>query len=201
MEIISVKNRNAIKKAVRHLKDGGIIIYPTETSYGIGARVTDATALRDVLHLKDSKKREAFLVLVNGIQMAKKYVHLGKVGSALAKEYWPGPLTIIAPLKKRVCPQVSNAKNEMALRYSENKIATRIVSELREPITSTSANRSGASPCFSTGAIIKKFGRKRLEDVLILDAGRLPKRVPSALVRVTDDRLKVIRSRSNQKYI
>lgn len=201
MEVIKVTTRNAVKKAVRHLKEGGIIVYPTETSYGIGARITDAKALKGILSLKGSNKREAFLVLVSGIPMARKFVDLGKVGRALAKEYWPGPLTIIAPLRKRVCPQIVNKKNEMAVRYSENKIATKIVSALKEPITSTSANRSGASPCFSKQEIIRKFGKKRLEDILILDAGRLPKRVPSALVRVTGDKLKVLRQRGRQKYI
>lgn len=201
MQVINVKKREAIKKAVRHLKEGGIIIYPTETSYGIGARITEAKALKSILTLKGSKKREAFLVLVSGLSMARKFVDMGKVGSVLAKEYWPGPLTIIAPLKKRVCPQVVNSKNEMAVRFSENKVATNIVSELREPITSTSANRSGENPCFSVTSIISKFGKKRLENVLILDAGRLPKRVPSALVRVTDDKLRVLRNRGRQRYL
>ena len=201
MKILKAGDRNVIQKMVHHLKEGGIIIYPTETSYGIGARISDASALNEIIALKGGKKRDALLVLVSGTTMAKRFVKLGLVGRALAKEYWPGPLTIIAALQKRVCPQVSNKNNEMAVRFSSNHLATKIVSVLREPICSTSANISGSSPCYSVSAIIRKFGKRRLEDILILDAGRLPKREPSAIVRVTRDRLQVVRSRKKQRYI
>ena len=126
MKIIKAKGKTAIAKAARHLMQGGVVIYPTETSYGIGALVSSMDGLEEVLRLKGSRKREAFLVLVSGIRMARRYAELGPIGGAIAKTYWPGPITIIAPLKKRVCPHVINKKNEIAVRHSSNEFATKL---------------------------------------------------------------------------
>lgn len=196
MEIIKATNKQAVAKTVRHLKEGGICIYPTETSYGIGAAVDEYVSLEGIRALKGRPTGKFFIALVSGIPMAQKYVELGPLGTALAKAYWPGPLTIVAPPKKKGVAQYLASTQGVAMRHSNNRFASQVVKKLGVPITATSANRAGMPACHSIPAVVRQFGKRRLEGVLLIDAGRLTQSSPSTIIRVRTSSLKLLRKGS-----
>lgn len=195
MVIIKATRKDSVEKAVRHLREGGIIIYPTETSYGIGALTDNRPALEKIKAIK-GRRTKPFLILVSSMHMANRYALLGPLGSVLAKEYWPGPLTIIAEMKKKFPEPYFNKKKGIAIRFTTNTFSIDLIKRLKAPITSTSANLSGGAPCYSMQSIVRQFGKNRLEDVLIIDGGALKRKKPTTLVNVKGGKFKVVRKGS-----
>src|SRR3989338_1995512 len=87
-------------QAVDVLKKGGMIIYPTETAYGLGADATCATAVDNIFVLKGREKTKSVLLLMSDIKMVRRYAKINKIESALIKKYWPGALTLVLRAKK-----------------------------------------------------------------------------------------------------
>lgn len=164
---------NCAKKAALVLRNGGIMIYPTETVYGIGADATNRKALARVARLKQRPADKKFIVAFSGISMAKKYMELSPKAILLAKKFMPGPLTLVVPNRK-----LSNFGKHVAFRIPASRIALSIIRSLGKPITSTSANISGREPLCSMDEIMAAF-RGKVD--LIVDAGSMPKRKPSAV--------------------
>ena len=188
MEIL---RKNEIKKAVSILKSGGIIIYPTETSYGLGCDYTNKKAVRKIYKIKGRSKGKPFITLVDNIKMAKKYGIINKIAIKLIKKFMPGPLTLIVKGKK---------SEEFTFRISSNKIANSLVKSLGKPLVSTSANISGKRPFYNSKNAIKQFD----ENVdAIIDAGKIPKIKPSTVVKVHDKKITIIREGviSNKKIM
>jgi L-threonylcarbamoyladenylate synthase len=88
-----------LNKAIRVLKSGGVIIYPTETVYGLGADATNRNAVNKVFEIKKKDKFKPMLIAVSSIDMAKRYVWWNKYADVLAKKYLPGPLSLILSCK------------------------------------------------------------------------------------------------------
>ncbi len=183
-----------IKEAVKVLKRGGIIVYPTETAYGLGADFLNLKAIAKIYKIKGRNFKKPLAVLVSSLAMAKRFVSFNKVSSALAKKYWPGPLTIILNFKIQILKEfrIKNYKT-LGLRISSNKLATLIVRKLGKPLTSTSANISGKLDCYSVDEIESQFEKRKYKPDLIIDAGRLPKRKASTVVKITDGQIKILR--------
>jgi len=178
MEILK---KNEIKKAVAILKSSGIIVYPTETSYGIGCDYTNKRAIKRIYKIKGRPKGKPFITLVDSVKMAKRYGIINKIAIKLIKKFMPGPLTLIVKGKK---------SGEFTFRISSNKIANELVKGLKKPIVSTSANIHGKKPIYNSKEAIKQFNNK--VDAVI-DAGTLKMCKPSTIVKVYDKQIKIIR--------
>jgi L-threonylcarbamoyladenylate synthase len=120
MVILPVESKNTLEKAVHHLKKGGVIVYPTETSYGIGCIATNVEALEKISVLKGRNEKKVYILLVKNLHMAKKYGIFSKKAEKVAKRYWPGPLTLVLKTKMKYSPTIVSNKNEVALRHSSN---------------------------------------------------------------------------------
>lgn len=150
------KNKNKIKKiAVNTLRNNGIIIYPTETLYGIGVDATNKKLVKMVFRIKRRKDKK-FISAVSDIKMARKYFMVNKDMEKLAKKFMPGPLTIID-------------EDGFSFRIPKDKLALKIIKKFRKPITSTSANISGKK-IKGIKSIIKNFDGK--VDLIIDDGNR-----------------------------
>lgn len=185
------------------LSVGGVIIYPTESSYGLGADWRNASAVEYIAKLKYRPHEKAFSVLVSSIRMARQYCHWTPLAQQLAKAFWPGALTMVLPLRNPLPGQTT-----LALRVSSNPIAQRIVSDLNAPLVATSTNRSGRPACYSLEEFEQQFKHEKLASTptLFLNAGTLPRHKPSTIIRIQDNRVEIIRSgaishRSLQKII
>ena len=134
---------NQIKKAVDILKKGGIIAYPTDTVYGLGANIFNQKAVRKVFQLKGRNFNKALSVAVANFQMIENIVYLSKENKEFIKKLLPGPLTLILPKKKIVSNLITGGGELIGIRLPESEEAIRIIKEAKFPITATSANLSG----------------------------------------------------------
>jgi L-threonylcarbamoyladenylate synthase len=177
-----MKEKEKIKTAVFILKKNGIIIYPTETSYGIGCKISDLNSIKRIRKIK-GKRKKPFIVLVADKKMASTYAKIDFQAEKLI-DFFKGHLTLILPKKETIANEVS--KKTIALRISSNKIANEIVKGINEPIISTSANLAGEKPIYSFKEAVKVFGKKV---DFILNAGELPKRKPTTIYDVKEKKI------------
>lgn len=169
-----------IKEVLKILDHGGIIIYPTETLYGIGAKYNNRKALKKVFEIKKRPSEKSFPLIVDLKHLNLVAEYIPSVAKKLIEKYWPGPLTIILPARKNLS-QIIKKNGKVAVRMPGESFALKLIKESPFPITATSANISGypAADCIET--VLKYFK----EDIdLIIDGGKLPG-IPSTIVDVT----------------
>ncbi len=198
MLIVKINKTNhtaVIKQAVDVIKHGGVVVYPTETAYGLGADFFNPLAVKKVYQIKGRDFKKPLSMIVSSLVMAKKLVKFDKISLNLAKKYWPGPLTLIQ--KSKIKNQKFNAKfKTLGLRISANKLATLIVKQINSPITATSANLSGRGEFYSAAEIVKQFKKRKYQPDLIIDAGRLPKKKTSTIAMAGEHQIKILRQGS-----
>ncbi|MBI2551606.1 threonylcarbamoyl-AMP synthase [Candidatus Uhrbacteria bacterium] len=174
-----------IRDAVSLLRLGGVIAFPTESSYGLGADATNTQAVRAVFELKRRPAEKSFPLIVSSLTMAQRFGIFSPRLLHLAKRFWPGPLTIILPARQPtlLASSLIGADGTIALRVSSHPLARSLARQLKKPIVATSANLAGERPCFSVEEIRAQLG---LGEGQILDGGRLEERVASTMVREED---------------
>ena len=171
--IVKTGDRRAITLTVAKLRKGGIIIYPTETAYGMGADFANARAVTKIYRAKRRPKEKLLSVIVGSSKIAKRYVRMDKSTERLANRFMPGPLTLVSASKTN--------KSSIAWRIPSHWLALEIAKRFGRPITATSANIAGQPPLYKFNDVLRTFEGK--VDVII-DAGNLPKRTPSTIFDV-----------------
>ena len=177
-----------LKEAVKTMKNGGLVIYPTETCYGIGADATNIKSIEKIYEIKNRDTSKPIPILVSSLDMIRKYGVITKKIEFLVKKFMPGPLSIVT---KRGRP-ISDANHEgISFRISSHPVAFTLVKLLKRPITTTSANISGQSSIYDIETIIGMFKNKV---DMILDCGDLPRNEPSTCIDTMNrDNVKIIR--------
>jgi tRNA threonylcarbamoyl adenosine modification protein (Sua5/YciO/YrdC/YwlC family) len=168
--IIKSNDRKAAALASSVMKKGGIVVYPTETSYGIGCDYTNKKACKKIFYLKKRPLSKNMVTIVSSISMAIKYAKLTNDEIRAARKLMPGPLTIAV-------------NDKFSFRVSSNRFARTIAKKLARPIVSTSANMSGGSDNYRIKDVIRLFSGKV---DLIIDGGNLKKVRPSTIVNLRD---------------
>jgi L-threonylcarbamoyladenylate synthase len=185
----------ALATVVNHLQGGGLLAYPTETVYGLGSRPFEAD-VRALAALKGRAAGKPFLLLVASQQMAEAQgLAFTESARALARAFWPGPLTLVLPGGSGRLPDVLRGpEGGFAVRWTSHPQVARLVAVLDLPLTSTSANLPGSAPAPGADAILRDFadavGRGTL---LVLDGGVLGNRPPSTVVDCTTPVPRVVR--------
>lgn len=132
-----------IEECTKIVKSGGVIVFPTDTVYGIGCDPYNDSAVKRVFSIKGRAEGKSLPVLVSSIDDAESIVSLGPAGKRLAERFWPGALTIVAPLKDtRISPSVTAGKSSLAVRVPANKCVLKLLGKCRY-LVGTSANPSG----------------------------------------------------------
>jgi L-threonylcarbamoyladenylate synthase len=178
----------AIPAAAAHIRDGGLLAYPTETLYGLGGAV-NPPAIEALARLKGRPADKPFLVLISGVAMlGMAGVRLDGRAAALADRYWPGPLTLVLPVlaKGRVSPTAAAGTKGLAVRWTSHGGMARLIQAYGEPITSTSANLSGVPPATTVEEIARQWETAIARgELCLLDGGPLTDRSPSTVVDCT----------------
>lgn len=178
-EIIKAGDKNAIQRSLDVLNSGGIVIYPTETCYGIGADATNDKAVAKIGKIKKRPAGKHISIAFPGLKMAKNYLVITKNAEKLTKEFMPGPLTLVVQSK-------TSPASTIGFRIPDSHFARKLIKTFGKPITSTSANVSGKGELYSMKEVAKTFDG--LAD-LIIDAGTLKRTKPSTVYDVANGRV------------
>ena len=185
MKVLDVERdglERAVDEAVKVFKDGGIVVYPTETVYGLGAVFSLGNVKRvNVLKGRDPLQPVILLILPH---MLDELVYVGKRAKELVKKVWPGPTTLLLPSKDGSLPW-----RYLGVRHSPEPFVENLLRKLGKPIISTSANMSGERPLEDPYRIVATFRDK--VDLVVLRGKRSGK--PSRILKVEGDKVEVVR--------
>jgi len=185
-------SKTEIKEAVYILKNGGVVVYPTETLYGLGALATDKKAVKKIFKIKKRDSNKLLPVIVGSLNQAKRYFVFNKTDLRLARRFWPGPLSLILKTKSKRIEHILDSKY-IAVRFSANNLAAAIAKSAGAPITSTSANISGDSDCFTISAVKKQFALASVKPDIYINGGRLKKTRASTIVNAKGSKITILR--------
>ncbi len=194
MDILQLSDPQLIDKAVHILNSGGLIVYPTETCYGMGADATHQKAVDTLLAFKSRREGKPVSIAVSDTQMAHKYAEINKTARNLYDNFLPGPLTVVSRSKHTLAQGIESEYGTIGIRIPDYPLVRNIVTKLGHPITATSANISYKPRPYSIKSFLHNLPQKHLTFVdLIIDAGELPKNEVSTIVDTTLNTTNVIR--------
>ena len=184
-------NLDKIEEAAQFIKEGKLVLFPTETVYGIGANALDTNAVSKIFKAKGRASDNPLIVHICNTQMLERLVlEIGEIEKTLIENFWPGPLTIIFNRKSCIPNNVTAGLETVGIRMPSNKIARKLIELSNLPIAAPSANISG-----------KPSGTK-IEDIIdeldgkvdyILDAGMVDIGVESTVIRVVENKVHILR--------
>jgi L-threonylcarbamoyladenylate synthase len=180
--------KEKIKTVIQYLNDGRIVLYPTDTVYGIGANIFNYKAVKKVYQIKKRPFNKPLSVCVSKIKDINKIAYLNKDIENKLENIFPGPFTVILKKKDIVPSILSSGSEKIGIRIPDNKICMALSSEF--PITTTSANISGNPVAGSFKEVLEQFGD---EIDLILDAGICMHGVHSTVIDMTLSPPKIVR--------
>jgi len=183
-----------IKECVKVLNEGGLVVYPTETCYGIAADATNSKALARLLSYKTFRGSKPISIAVSDINMAKRYVSLNEMAENIYKNYLPGPITVVSKSLGILQPPVVSKQGTTGVRIPDYKFTLKLIKEFGRPITATSANVSYKPHPYSIDQLIKDLPKKSSTLINIyIDDGELPKNTPSTILDTTLNTLTILR--------
>ena len=189
--MIGLPTPQNINQAADIIKNGGLIAYPTETVYGLGADPHNAEAIQKIFTAKGRAEDKGIILLIRGVDDLSTLVHtVSPTAQILIEVFWPGPLTLVFRANRDLSPALLGGHDTIALRHSSSLVASRLLFALGGPLTSTSANRSAEPPARSACEVENALG-DHLD--LILDGGPSDTTLPSTLVDVSSDRVILLR--------
>jgi L-threonylcarbamoyladenylate synthase len=178
--------------ALTALKRGEVIVFPTETLYGLGADALNFTAVEKDFQLKGRDADNPFPVLVADRTMLNSLVaEITPLAELLITRFWPGPLTLVLPARPDIPQPLVNRQGGIGVRLSSQPIATELVRLLRRPLTATSANLSG-QPGAHTVAEAKIYFAEKIS--VYLDGGELQSPTGSTVAAIDKNKLNIIRA-------
>ncbi len=182
---------SVVSAAADVVRKGGVLVYPTETLYGIGADARNPVAVRKVMAAKRRHDAKPILVLADSIEMVQSLAtEIPQTALVLMKRFWPGPLTIVFKAAAGLPEEITQGSGTIGIRIPANQFCIELIKACGCPITSTSANVSG-EPVHRTLSDIRRSLDSGID--LYIDAGTLPESKPSTVVSIVDDPPKLIR--------
>jgi L-threonylcarbamoyladenylate synthase len=188
-EILKISNdkpeASLIRYAADQIRAGEVLGMPTDTFYGLAADPFNLRAVDRVYEIKSRSRHKPLSLLIESVEQAEEMARpLPEEFEALARKFWPGPLTIIVKASSRLPLKVTANTGNVALRIPNSRIPLAVVQAAQIPITATSANLSGEAECTTALAV-----RDQLKDriSIIVDGGTSPREVPSTIVDLTDE--------------
>jgi L-threonylcarbamoyladenylate synthase len=184
-----------LARLARHLEGGGLLAYPTETVYGLGAVVT-AEGVEAVRALKGREPDKPFIVLLpEGSPEALLGLEIPGYARALADVFWPGPLTLVLHDAAGRYPEgVRSEQGGVAVRMSPDPFVRALLGVFRRPLLSTSANVAGEPPALDADDLRDLQGRPGFDRLWIVDGGRRDSSVPSTVVDATGPHPSIVRA-------
>jgi L-threonylcarbamoyladenylate synthase len=181
-----------IAEAARLIRDGGLVAFPTETVYGLGADATNAAAIAQVYAAKGRPSFNPLIAHVADPETAMREGIFAAAAQKLAERFWPGPLTLVVPVAEgsRICDLARAGLRSVGLRVPAHPVAHALLAEVDRPVAAPSANRSGHVSPVSADHVIDDLADKIN---LVLDGGPCDVGIESTIVACLDDRPRLLR--------
>ena len=180
-----------LEEAAKLLASGGLVALPTETVYGLGAAALDPLACAKIFEAKERPLSDPLIVHLSDLEWLERLSRPSELACRLAKEFWPGPLTMVLPRTELVSDLVTSGQNTVALRMSAHPIFRQIAQRYGKPIAAPSANRFGRiSPTTAAHVMTELGGRIPL----IVDGGRCVHGIESTIVLVREQSVEILRN-------
>jgi len=194
--ILSIHQHNPQPRLIRQvcdrLQQGGVIAYPTDTTYGLGCDIFSRQGVRNIYQIKQRDARKPFSFICADLSDAARYAHVSNFAFKIMKRHLPGPYTFVLEATRIVPDSLVTRQKTVGIRIPDEPIALAIVRELGHPLVTTSANLAGEEPLHDPAEIDQQLGRQ-LD--LVIDGGiRLGH--PSTVISLLDDRIEVLREGS-----
>ncbi|MEM1574556.1 MAG: L-threonylcarbamoyladenylate synthase [Nitrososphaerota archaeon] len=190
-KIIKIRNtidNDTIEKVKNVLENDGLVIYPTDTLYALGANALSKEAIKKVFEIKGRDYNKPISIALKNLEEAKKYFIFNEIAEKIAKKFLPGPLTIILP--SYALPKELSPTQKFSFRIPDNEIALKILNSINFPLTATSANISGGENPINAEISIKQIG-KYVD--LILDCGKCKYSKPSTVIDLSNGKIALVR--------
>jgi L-threonylcarbamoyladenylate synthase len=170
-------------RAAEILANGGIIAYPTETFYGLGADATNEKAIEKIFAVKGRNFKNPVSLIIGQADDVYPFVqHVPETAQKLMAAFWPGALTIVFSATDKISPLLTAGSGKIGLRVSSHPGARKIVQKLKRPLTATSANLTGAPECTRAIEVAEQIGDKI---DAIIDLGNTPGTKASTIIDIT----------------
>jgi L-threonylcarbamoyladenylate synthase len=198
MELINNPTLDEIKKAAKALNDGHLVAFPTETVYGLGADATNEEAVSRIYSVKGRPKDHPLIVHISSINQLSNWARdIPEYAIKLAKEFWPGPMTLILKRSKFAKDFITGGQDSVALRVPDHLIALDLLTEFEKlggfGIAAPSANRFGAVSPTTAEAVVDELGEFLSEDELILNGGPCSIGIESTIIDCTTKTPRILR--------
>lgn len=180
---------NNILAASRIVKRGGLVVYPTDTVYGLGCDPLNIQAVKRIFKVKGEREKP-FPVLASSIESVEKIAHLSKKARKIAAKLWPGPVTLVLPKKDALPDIVTCGLNSVGMRVPRHEVAMELIRLSQGLLIGTSANKTGENPPRTAHEANKQLGK---EVDIILNGGPTPLGVASTVIDLTSKKTKILR--------
>lgn len=183
-----------VSETLSVLRQGGLVIAPSDTVYGLLVDATNAQAVAKLIQFKNRPFGKPISVFVKDMQMLKEQVITRPEQEALARSLLPGPFTIVLPSQHRVNQSLESERGTLGVRIPDYELISNLTRAFGKPITATSANLSGRPPHYSLESLLNELPnhKKSLID-LAIDAGKLPRNKPSTVIDLSQSDMKIMR--------
>jgi len=187
-------NDEGIRKSVEIIENSGIIIFPTDTVYGIGCNPYDTNAVKKIYEIKSREKTKSLPVLASSIEIVKQITVIDEFTEKIVKKYWPGPLTLILKLKDENLKKSLNLKDKIAVRIPNSVCTLKLLNKCNL-LVGTSANVSGDSSFTNPEECMKNV---KNYDVFV-DGGTITSKGESTIIEIENEKVHVIREGALKK--
>jgi len=188
-----INPENPQLRLVRHvvdcLKQGGVVIYPTDTTYGLGCDIFNPKGIKKIYQIKQRDPRKPFSFICSDLAEVSNYAEVSNFAFRILKRHLPGPYTFILEASKVVPESLTTRQKTVGIRIPDNAISRLIVQELGHPLVTTSANISGEDVIQDPESIDERM--ERMVD-MVVDGG-VSMGTESSVISLIDDRIEVLR--------
>lgn len=193
LKVSSKKLKNIIQETEKLLKEGKIIVYPTDTIYGLLCDATNEKIVERIFKIKKRPKGKPIPIFVKDIKMAKKLAFINKRQEEFLKMVWPGKVTVVLRRKNVLSKIIFGREKTIGLRIPDYKLVDLLLKKINHPLTGTSANISRKPASTKIKEVLRQFKKEKQKPDLIVDYGDLEFSLPSIVVDLTGKKMKILR--------
>ena len=196
MNVVKINKGNSqeiINQTIEVLKAGGLVVFPTDTVYGLLCDATKEEVVKKLIQFKNRPPGKAISVFCD-FSLLNELVKITKEQEKIIKEILPGAFTIILPSKHKVNKLLESEKGTLGVRIPKYQLINQLIQRYKKPVTATSANLASRPAHYSIKTLLNELSEKQKKIIdLIIDVGQLPRNKPSTVVDLTQPDIKILR--------